>query len=510
MTAAKPITDDKFTRLVAGIPIPTPSPRSFGIFITIFAVMAGLLLAYLPGYRQALIKKERAAVESHVAPYGQALSATVFEKAGIVYGVTAFAKSNRDIPANSEMFNRFASGLIPRDKSIVTIGISPGGVILNIYPPSSKSLGLDLLHDRRPDVRRDVAKTIQARKAMIAGPVLHASGKTVMVIRDPIFNENGSFWGITNVAFDKELLIQGSGIDELDKTLDIGVKEQAGDNLDMDKTIFARDPVIVTVAVPGETWLIGARPKQGWEGAIKADYWSFAAGGLGLIFVLATLMTGAIDRQNILVRAVARRTAELAEKNDIISNTFNGTVNALASFAEHKDPYTVGHERHVVQIAMAVAEKMDMPKERREGLRIAAALHDVGKMYVPMEILSKPGKLSDLELSMIKVHPTYSHEVLKEIDFPWPVADIVLQHHERMDGSGYPQGLKGEDILLEARILAVADVIEAMASHRPYRSASTLNKALAEIKKNRGLLYDAAVVDATLAVFKQGFKLTER
>jgi HD-GYP domain-containing protein (c-di-GMP phosphodiesterase class II) len=203
---------------------------------------------------------------------------------------------------------------------------------------------------------------------------------------------------------------------------------------------------------------------------------------------------GALERQE-----------ELKNSYKQINKAMEDSVKAIATLAEHKDPYTVGHERQVALIALAIATEMGLSENARAGLRIAATLHDVGKIYVPAEILSKPGELTELEFRMIKVHPRYSYDVLKEIDFPWPIADIALQHHERMDGSGYPEGLKGESIRMEARILAVADVIEAMASHRPYRPALTIKDALAEIKKNRGKLYDPVVVDATLKIFAEGF-----
>lgn len=309
-----------FTEIMGQFPIPTPSVRAFTIFTVIFAILAGLFLAYLPSYREFLLEEERAKVERQVSPYGQALSSTIAEKAGIVYGVTAFAKAHPDIASSDPMFIHFASNLLPRDKSIVTIGISPGGVIANIYPASPTSIGLDLKNDKRPDVRRDVAKTIAMRRAMIAGPVLHSlHNQIVMVIRDPIFNADGSFWGITNVAFEKEMLISSSGIDELAKTLDFGIKELNGDHLDMDKTVFRKDPVIVKVSVPGTTWLIGAVPKNGWAAAVGAVYWPVLFGGLGLIFVLATLITGVVDRQNALARAVAKRTSELKDANEALS-----------------------------------------------------------------------------------------------------------------------------------------------------------------------------------------------
>jgi sensor domain CHASE-containing protein len=227
------------------------------------------------------------------------------------------------------------------------------------------------------------------------------------------------------------------------------------------------------------------------------------AGQFGTIRVYATDITDKLKNEAIL----EQNQKELARSYDIIKRSLEGTVQAIASVAEHKDPYTAGHERRVVDLSIAIGKEMDLDEAVLEGLKIAATLHDVGKIYIPAEILSKPGKLNDLEFSMIKAHPRYSHEVLGNIDFPWPIADIALQHHERIDGSGYPNGLKGKDILIEAKILAVADVIEAMASHRPYRPALPLKEAMEEVSKGAGKIYDQKVVDATLKIFKEGYKL---
>lgn len=180
-----------------------------------------------------------------------------------------------------------------------------------------------------------------------------------------------------------------------------------------------------------------------------------------------------------------------------------GTVQAIAYTIETRDPYTAGHQRRVTKLACLIGEVMRLSTYRIEGLRMSGELHDIGKIHVPAEILSKPGKISEAEYTIIKTHAQVGHDILKTIEFPWPVAKIVLQHHERMDGSGYPQGLKGERILLEARILAVADVIEAMATHRPYRPALSIEEALKEVSKNKGKLYDARVVEACLKVFKE-------
>jgi PAS domain S-box-containing protein/putative nucleotidyltransferase with HDIG domain len=184
------------------------------------------------------------------------------------------------------------------------------------------------------------------------------------------------------------------------------------------------------------------------------------------------------------------------------------TVNTLASTVEMRDPYTAGHQRRVTLLACAIAEEMGLPEEQFDGLRLAGLVHDIGKITVPAEILNKPGRISEIEFNIIKTHPQAGYNLLKEIAFPWPVARIVLQHHERLDGSGYPQGLKDGGITMEAKILAVADVVEAMASHRPYRSALGIEAALHEITMNKGILYDSNVSDLCVRLFtEEGFVL---
>ncbi len=179
------------------------------------------------------------------------------------------------------------------------------------------------------------------------------------------------------------------------------------------------------------------------------------------------------------------------------------TVKAIASIVEMRDPYTSGHQARVAEVACAIARQMALPEDQVQALHLAGLVHDLGKIRIPAEILSKPGKLNAIEYSMIKMHPQAAFDILKDIDFSWPIAQMVLQHHERMDGSGYPQGLKGEEILLGARILCVADVIEAMSSHRPYRPGLGADAALDEIIRMRGTLYDAQVVDACVALFRE-------
>lgn len=194
---------------------------------------------------------------------------------------------------------------------------------------------------------------------------------------------------------------------------------------------------------------------------------------------------------------------ELKKSRDDLHDSFEETVSSLASTAENRDPYTAGHQQRVDRLACAIAKKLDLRPEQIEGLHIAALLHDIGKITLPFEYLAKPTSLTKEERAIIKRHPEVGYAILKTIHFPWPVAEIVYQHHEHLDGSGYPRGLTDADILLEAKILTVADVVEAMSSHRPYRPALGIEKALDEMRRGRGIRYHAPSVDACLYLIQE-------
>ncbi|MFP4482194.1 MAG: HD domain-containing phosphohydrolase [Thermovirgaceae bacterium] len=204
-----------------------------------------------------------------------------------------------------------------------------------------------------------------------------------------------------------------------------------------------------------------------------------------------------VERDLLTSRNAAREGYRRMEK------TWEQTVAVLSAVAESRDPYTAGHQRRVAELAVAIARELGFREEKVKAIDLAAQLHDIGKINVPTEILSKPGMLSDLEMDIIRAHPRTGYEILKDIDLPWNLAEIVLQHHERLDGSGYPDGLKNGDILHEARIIAVADVVEAMSFHRPYRPARGIEKALAEIESHSRTLYDPAAARACLALFRE-------
>ncbi len=221
-----------------------------------------------------------------------------------------------------------------------------------------------------------------------------------------------------------------------------------------------------------------------------------------LVKLNKTLEKKANDRTNDLL-AQTEKLKDSYKKSQLI---LDGIVKTLSKIVETRDPYTSGHEDQVAKIACKIAKEMKLTEEQISSIYISATLHDIGKISVPSEILTKPSVLTNLEREIIKTHCKVANDILANIEFPYPVAEIIYQHHERMDGSGYPRGLKGDDIALEARIIGVADVIDAMASYRPYRPALGVDAAIEEITKFRGVTYDPSVVDACLKIYKRTAK----
>ncbi|MBN1472324.1 MAG: HD-GYP domain-containing protein [Syntrophaceae bacterium] len=223
-------------------------------------------------------------------------------------------------------------------------------------------------------------------------------------------------------------------------------------------------------------------------------------------------------RNNVVEAAIANLhdITERKESEEKLKKTLESlkraagtTIQVLVSASESRDPYTAGHQYRAANLACAIATEMGLSQDKIDGIRMAGSIHDIGKLSVPAEILTKPAKLTKLEFSLIQEHAHSGYEMLKDVESPWPLAEIVYQHHERMDGSGYPRNLKGDEIIMEARILAVSDVVEAMASHRPYRPSLGIEAALEEIRKNKGILYDNDVAEACLRLFQEkGYQLT--
>jgi putative two-component system response regulator len=215
-----------------------------------------------------------------------------------------------------------------------------------------------------------------------------------------------------------------------------------------------------------------------------------------------------LEPEELILRvrhALERKSAEEQLQRTLkkLRKAMGATIHAITSTVEARDPYTAGHQQRVANLARAIGQEMQLSEGEIDGIRMAGSIHDMGKINIPAEILSKPGHISELELNLIRTHAQNAFDILKEIEFEWPVAEIVYQHHEKVDGSGYPRGLHGEEVILPARVLTVSDVVEAIASHRPYRPALGLQAALAEISDNRGTRYDARAVDACMRLFTE-------
>ena len=194
---------------------------------------------------------------------------------------------------------------------------------------------------------------------------------------------------------------------------------------------------------------------------------------------------------------------ELEKSNEKLYQIMEGIAYVITKVVEIRDPYTTGHQQRVSKLATAIARELRLPDDKVKGIRLASLVHDIGKVNLPTEIVSKPSKLIEVEFNLIKNHPKIAYDILKGVEFPWPIAEIVFQHHERIDGSGYPRGLKGDEILIEAKILGLANVIEAMTSYRSYRPALEIDVSLTEIDNNKDILFDSKVVDACLKLFRE-------
>lgn len=299
--------------------------------------------------------------------------------------------------------------------------------------------------------------------------------------------------------------VLGKYLDTVSGKLDVEIYD--GDRLDAKNIMFdsalarpgtrAQFVSVQSLRHFGRSWTIVIRSLPAFEATLKiAQAQTVAIGGV-LISVLLAWAVWLLATTDI--RAM-KHAEKLSEK---VARTLTEAISAMATVIEMRDPYTAGHQKRAAELACAIAKEMGVRGEQFQALNLAALTYEIGKIQIPAEILSKPGRLDDIEYGLIKVHAQAGFEILRGIDFPWPIAQIVQQHHERLNGSGYPQGLKGDEIRLEARIIAVADVVEAMVSHRPYRIALGEDDALAEITSNRGVLYDSAVVDACVRLFQE-------
>ncbi|MBN1412307.1 MAG: substrate-binding domain-containing protein [Spirochaetales bacterium] len=303
------------------------------------------------------------------------------------------------------------------------------------------------------------------------------------------------------------LFVQDVDINKSKSRLLFGINKSGGNKKIKQRTIFQTNKLMPTNIKNG----LGRH-------SLVIEYFNYSEKPIGFIIFemkqnygeiypdLRRKIGSAIE-EALLYKKVKSQTTKLTNNLNYIRQVMAGFIKTLEITVEKRDPYTAGHQRRVADLARAIATHMNFSSVFIETVRMAGIVHDLGKIYIPSEILNKPGKLHQMEFNLIKMHPQVAYDILKEIDFPWPIAKIVLQHHEKIDGSGYPMGLKGDDITIEARILTVADVVEAMASHRPYRPALGIQLALDEIAEKKGFLYDTDVVNACLELFNTiGFK----
>jgi hypothetical protein len=271
----------------------------------------------------------------------------------------------------------------------------------------------------------------------------------------------------------------------------------------------AGEDMVLAQRLPGSDWVVMVRQDIG-ELHSNIDRLVFLVGAGAVVLVgfaiagLLMVLRPLTGRMLVHTGDLKRQIKDGEDAQRALERALEGTIEAVASTIEIRDPYTAGHQRRVAEIAVAIGRQLGLSEHRLKGLHVAGTIHDIGKVAIPAEMLTRPGRLSPLEFDIIRGHARDGSEILTNVQFPWPVADMILHHHERMDGSGYPDGLKGDEILFEARILAVADVVEAIASDRPYRAALGLDAAMAEITNHSGILFDSQVVEACRTLVAEG------
>ncbi|MCX5837944.1 MAG: HD domain-containing protein [Deltaproteobacteria bacterium] len=470
--------------------------------------------------QERLIVEKRLQVAEILAVQGRALSTEINSRLAILKTLKTFVderiRANQGIaPAE---FAAFGAGLSSGASGVRSLSIAPGGITQFISPAGSDDslTGKDLLNEARPQVRADVQRAVRSHRIVVSGPYALRPKGLGLVARQAVYAEE-NLWGLISLVLDLPPILTEAGLDTPPQGLQIALLDRSGRLLSGKKTVPVENPVSVQIDLPDGSWKLAALPAEGWTAAVEKPLLQFRGMTLAIAILLAILIGLLIgyrshltlivrQRTEVLQRSLADRREEEAQLNrklDSLRQAMGATLRTLAQAVETKEPYTAGHHKRVADLARTIAMEMGLSDETLEGIRTAGILHDIGKIPLPSEILNKPAKLSAAEFQQVKTHSQTGYDILNDIEFPWPVARIVWQHHERMDGSGYPLGLKGDEILPEARVLAVADVVEAMASHRSYRPMPGLDKALEEIGAQRGILFDPAVVDACLRIFRE-------
>ena len=497
-------------------------PRSRSLLIALFILAAMLPLWWQIGnwYGERLLADRRTRITGLLAVHANFLNTAIRQRLALLNGLKAFADAHvaSRVGIEPAEFATFASVLFSGTTGIRSATVSPDGITLFVYPAEGNEslVGQDLVNDRRAAVRADVQRAIRSRRVVLSGPYAIRQKGLELVARQAVYNGE-TFWGLVSISCDISPVLADVAPDPLSVGIELTIQDRTDHLLYGKKSILEGNPVFGKVDLPDGSWKLAAAALGGWNAAVSKSLLQFRGVTLAILLLLTALLYLLLSYRSRLKLAVRERTGNLQRSltnhreeeenlNRILVNlrrAMRGTLDALTLAVETKDPYTSGHHRRVADLARTIAMEMGLPDTELDGIRMAAFLHDIGKISLPAEILSKASRLSEVEFSLVKTHPQNGYDILKEIEFPWPVARMVWQHHERLDGSGYPLGLSGEAILLGARIMAVADVVEVMASDRSYRQTPGLEKALEEIGAQRGILYDPAVVDACLRIFRE-------
>lgn len=497
-----------------------PRSRSLLIALLILAVMLPLWWQIGNWYGERLFTDRRTRITGLLAVHANFLNTAIHQRLILLNGLKAFADAHvaSHVSIESAEFTAFASVLCSGTTGIRSVTVSPNGITLFVYPVEGNEVlvGQDLVNDRRAAVRTDVQRAIRSRRVVLSGPYAIRPKGLELVARQAVY-KGETFWGLVSISCDISPILADVAPAPLSVGIELTIQDRTDHLLYGKKSVLEGNPVFGKVDLPDGSWKLAAVPLGGWNAAVSKSLLQFRGVTLAILLLLTTLLYLLLSYSARLKLAVRQRTDDLQrsltnhrEEEENLNRTLvnlrramRGTLEALTLAVEAKDPYTSGHQRRVADLARTIAMEMGLPDTELDGIRMAAFLHDIGKISLPAEILTKASRLSEVEFSLVKTHPQNGYDILKEIEFPWPVARMVWQHHERLDGSGYPLGLSGEDILLGARIMAVADVVEAMASDRSYRPMPGLEKALEEIGAQRGILYDPAVVDACLRIFRE-------
>ena len=508
-------------RAMINIPLKN-KPRSRSSIIAVLVLVVLLPAWWRIGlwHQERLLADMRGRITGMVKMHANSLSAAVNQRLILLRGLQAFVEMH--ITSRGEIdpakFALFAARLCAGTTGIRSVTIAPSGITLFVYPAEGNEnlAGQDLLRDRRGQIRTDFQRIIRSRKIALSGPYTLRQKGLQLVARQALY-DGETFWGLITLDCDISPAFVEAALEPPPAGLDLILQDRTGHLLIGKKTVLELDPVFGNVEIPDGAWKLAIAPAGGWNASIEKSLLEFRGITLAIVLMVTFLIYHLISYRARLKLAVQERTTDLQrsltshrEEEENLSRSLGtlrramrATLEVQARAVEMKDPYASGHQRRVADLARTIAMEMGHPEEVIDGIRMGAVVHDIGKLLMPAEILNKPAKLNEIEFNQIKKHAQAGYDILKDIEFPWPIARMVWQHHERVDGSGYPLGLAGEEILPEARILAVADVVETMASHRSYRPAPGLEKALEEIRANRGTLYDPAVVDACIRIFTE-------